>query len=152
MVSNAYLDVISCLDHILDLSKKIWFSIFYAISLKEYFKALFEQIVFENFQFFFDIWLRSIWQYHTLIKSCLIPNFFWKNRVFYVSKASQSQGMRGRFLLHKNLWNWLSPSWKYFLHPLAPKNNVLQGVCYVHGVLKNRCPFMMDFEICLILW
>ena len=89
---------------------------------------------------------------HTFIKSCQIPNFFWKNRVFYVSKVSQSQGMRGRFLLHKNLWNWISPSWKYFLHPLAPKNNVLQGVCYVHGVLKNRCPFMMDFEICLILW
>jgi len=27
---------------------------------------------------------------HTLIKSCLIPNFFWKNRFFYVSKAPPS--------------------------------------------------------------
>ena len=32
---------------------------------------------------------------HTLIKSCLIPNFFGKNRSFYVSKEAQSQGMTG---------------------------------------------------------
>ena len=32
--------------------KKVPFSIFYAIFLKEYFKALFKQLVFENFQFF----------------------------------------------------------------------------------------------------
>ena len=42
--------------------KKVSFSLFYAIFLKEYFKPLFKQLVFEKFQFFFDIWLRSIWR------------------------------------------------------------------------------------------
>ena len=77
---------------------------------------------------------------HTLIKSWLIPNFFWKNRFLHVSLR------RGRFLLHKNLWSWLSPSWKYFLRPLAPKS------MFYRRILKNWCPFMMDFEKCLILW
>ena len=63
MVSNTYLDVISSLDQIFDLTKKkVSFSIFYTIFLKEYFKALFKQLVFEKFQFFFDVWLRSVWR------------------------------------------------------------------------------------------
>ena len=33
---------------------------------------------------------------------------------------------RGRCLLHKNLWSWISPSWEYFLRPLAPKRNDLE--------------------------
>ena len=64
---------------------------------------------------------------HTLINSCLIPNFFWKNRFFFMYRKRPSlKEWRGRSLLHKNLWSWLSPSWKYFWRPLAPKSNVLE--------------------------
>ena len=44
------------------VEKKVSFSLFYAIFLKEYFKALFKQLVFEKVQFFFDVWLRSVWR------------------------------------------------------------------------------------------
>ena len=45
------------------VEKKVSFLLFYAIFLKEYFKALFKQLVFEKFQFFFDVWLRSLWRF-----------------------------------------------------------------------------------------
>ena len=35
------------------VEKKVSFSLFYAIFLKEYFKVLFKQLVFDTFEFFF---------------------------------------------------------------------------------------------------
>ena len=62
-VSNAYLDVISCLDQIFDSSKKKFhFHFFMLFSLRNTLKSFFKQLIFENLHFFFDVWLRSVWR------------------------------------------------------------------------------------------
>ena len=53
MVSNAYLDVISCLDHILDLSKKKFhFHFFMLFSLRNTLKRFLNSLFLKIFNFF----------------------------------------------------------------------------------------------------
>ena len=43
------------------VEKKVSFSLFYAIFLKEYFKVLFKELVFGILEFFFVVCLRLVW-------------------------------------------------------------------------------------------
>jgi len=78
---------------------------------------------------------------------------FLKQSLFFMYRKRPSlKAWRGCFLLHKNLWIWLSPSWEYFLRPLAAKRSVseqdllstwsahkLKEFVILWWILKNAC-------------
>ena len=74
---------------------------------------------------------------HNLIKSCLVPNFFWKNRFFYVSRAPQSQGMMGVLSDTKISEADFHLPGNNFCGLYLQKVMFKSRICYVHGVLKN---------------
>ena len=74
---------------------------------------------------------------HTLIKSCLIPNFFWKNRFFYVSKAPPSQGMTGALSVTQKPLKLTFTFMRIFFASSSSKKLSQSWICCLHGVLKN---------------
>ena len=86
---------------------------------------------------------------HTLIKSCLIPNFFWKNHFFYVSKAPPSQGMTGALSVTQKSLKLTFTFLGIFFAPSSSKKKCfgVGFVAYTECSKNDRiCHFMMDLK------
>ena len=91
---------------------------------------------------------------HIFIKTCLIPNFFGKNCLFYVSKAPQSRRVMGALSdTQKRLKLTLTSLGIFFALPSSKKKCFrVRFVVYTDCSKNDRfCYFMMDFEKCLTL-
>ena len=89
----------------------------------------------------------------TYIKTFLIPNFFCKKRLFYVSKAPQAQRVMGALSYTQKLLKMIFTFLGIFFAPPNSKNKCLNvGFTTYTKPSKNDnfCHFMMDFEKLLI--
>ena len=103
---------------------------------------------------FFSIWNLSSDEKiksapHIFIKTCLIPNFFGKNCLFYVSKAPQSRRVMGALSdTQKRLKLTLTSLGIFFALPSSKKKCFRVRFTVYTDCSKNDrfCYFMMDFE------
>ena len=67
-------------------------------------------------------------------------------------KRPSPEGWWGRFLIHRNVWSWLSPLWEYFLHFLAPKRNVLESDLLCTQTVQKMTDFVILWWISKNAW